>query len=247
MNINRTLRLSADQYMQDVVPKTQIYLHHTVGGSAKSSYLFWQSTADRVGTAFIVERDGTIYEVFSPHFWCYHLGLKTSSNTTANKQSIGIELASEGALRSGAELNTMLESAGLPDKFDNNWLYAFDIDPNKNVPASQWFKNAKKLYQYVVDVDKYVEFPAPVGPFRGFTYFDAYDDAQIAATNQLVRHLCDEFNIPKKLIGGTDLFRFDPALVTNFSGVLTHANVRSDKSDLNPSWDWTLTEAALYG
>lgn len=235
--------------MQDVVPKTQLYLHHTVGGSAISTYNYWEGKTNRVATAYIIERDGTIYEVFDPHYWAWHLGLKTASNTIANKQSIGIEIASEGALRSGAELNNSLAANGQPDRFENGMLYAFDIDParddtGKLLPASQWYKHAKRLYNISTDGAKYVDFPVPLGPFRGYTYFDTYDPKQVISTNWLVNQLCDQFNIPKVLVTG-DRFRFDASLITGFSGVLTHTNVRQDKSDLCPSWDWSLTEAAF--
>lgn len=66
MDIQKVLRLDATQYYQDMVPKRQIYLHHTVGGSAKSTVDYWNKTPERIGTAYIVERDGTIFEVFPP-------------------------------------------------------------------------------------------------------------------------------------------------------------------------------------
>lgn len=96
--INRLLRLPADQFYAERYPKKQIYVHHTVGGSAKSSFEYWQQSAEKVGTAYIIDRDGTIYEVFDPSCWAHHLGLHHPRNTELNRESIGIELASEGAL-----------------------------------------------------------------------------------------------------------------------------------------------------
>ena len=142
MDISTVMQLAPGDYFHDIVKKTQIYLHHTVGGSAKSTFDYWQAQANHVATAFIVERDGTIFQVYDPHLWAWHLGLKLPSNTQANKQSIGIEMASEGALRSGKELNTM---SGIT-KFDEDWLYAFDVD----VPP---FAHAKKLYSFITLAD----------------------------------------------------------------------------------------------
>ncbi len=96
--INRLLRLPADQFFQEAYPKRQIYIHHTVGGSAESSFNYWKDSPEKVGTAFIIDRDGTIFETFDPRYWCHHLGLHHKRNTQLNQQSIGIELASEGAL-----------------------------------------------------------------------------------------------------------------------------------------------------
>lgn len=97
--IDRSLRLPNDQFYPESFPKKQIYIHHTVGGSAKSSFNHWLQDPLKVGTAFLIDRDGTIFEVFDPRYWCHHLGLKHKRNTQLNQHSIGIELASEGALQ----------------------------------------------------------------------------------------------------------------------------------------------------
>lgn len=230
ININKTLRLTDGQYFKEETKKTQIVLHHTVGGSAKSTFNYWQSTPDRVATAYLVERDGTIYEVFDPKYWAWHLGLKTANNTECNKKSIGIELASEGALRSGKELNDRL---GQP-KFDENYIYAFDID----TPP---FAKAKKLYHFLLDQEGYYQcFPE----FRGYSLFDCYDEPQIVSTINLVNYLCEIFNIPKQLLPDEDKFEYN-ANAFNFNGIITHTNVRKDKSDLSPAWSWKRLEESL--
>lgn len=230
MNISKVYRLSSDQYMRDTVPKKQIYLHHTVGGSARSTYEYWHGQTNRVATAYIIDRDGTIYEVFDPWFWAWHLGLKTADNTQRNKESVGIELASEGALKSGYQLNQQLGAK----KFDEEWLYAFDID----TPP---FAHAKKLYHVVNDSSKFFDL---ILPFRGYWYFDAYEPAQVQACNELVNSLCLQFNVPRVLLPKDERFLFNQKY-TQFNGVLTHCNVRADKSDLSPAWDWDALEQVL--
>jgi N-acetyl-anhydromuramyl-L-alanine amidase AmpD len=225
ITINRQLRLTDDQYFKEHTDKTNICLHHTVGGSAKSTFDYWQSNPDRIATPYIVERDGTIYEVFDPSYWAHHLGLKMPKNIVYNQRTIGIELASEGALRSGHELNTRLGQ----EKFDTAYLYAFDID----TPP---FAHAKRLYHIFNDGDKF--FDCGIN-FRDYGFFDLYDEPQTVATIALVNHLCEQFNIPKQLVPFTDKLAFDTSILTNnWSGVYTHVNVRADKSDLSPAWDW---------
>jgi N-acetyl-anhydromuramyl-L-alanine amidase AmpD len=108
MTINtETLSLPLNQYIQQESAKSGIVLHHTVGGTAKSTVDYWKQTRDRIATAFVVERDGTIYQCFDPKFWAYHIG--DGSNEFDNKRFIGIELASEGAL---------IEKAGQLYKFN---------------------------------------------------------------------------------------------------------------------------------
>jgi len=95
--INRTNRLDKKDYVQAATKKSLIVLHHTVGGSANSTIDYWRSDPDKIGTAYVVDRDGTIFEVFDPKYWAYHLGLK-GTNGAVDKRSIGIEIASEGGL-----------------------------------------------------------------------------------------------------------------------------------------------------
>ena len=98
LNINRTMRLTTDQYIAEEHAKGLIVLHHTVGGSALSTFNWWQKyDPKRIATAFIIERDGTIYEVFNFRYWAFHLGLKGTGGAH-DRRSIGIEIASEGGL-----------------------------------------------------------------------------------------------------------------------------------------------------
>lgn len=57
----------------------------------------------RVGTAYVIGTDGTIYEFFPDDCWAWHLG---KGNGTANeRRTIGIEIVSEGPLRKDADGN----------------------------------------------------------------------------------------------------------------------------------------------
>jgi len=239
MNINTSLRLSKDQYYSTKFTKKQIYLHHTIGGSALSTFEYWQKSTERIGTAYLVERDGTIYQVFDDEGWAYHLGLKIIGNTKYNRESIGIELCSEGALRSGQELNKILLQSGIGVKFLDNYLYAFDIDKTSTGPIT-WFKNAKKLYNIQTDIGKYYD---NHDLWRGYRYFDAYEDLQLEAVFELIKYLCEKFSIPKKLIA-KDKSGFDLNLL-GIPGILCHANVRIDKTDVSVAFPWKKLEKYL--
>lgn len=117
----RNFRLSHSQYFPEAHPKDLIVLHHTVGGTAFSTYNWWQNNdRKRIATAFIVERDGTIYEVFDPRYWAYHLGL-SGTGGRVDRRSIGIEMASEGGLK---------EQNGTLYKFDRvNPQHVFQGEP----------------------------------------------------------------------------------------------------------------------
>lgn len=88
--------LDKNQYFNASFDKTQIYLHHTVSSTVESAFNWWNQTNERVGTAYIVDKDGSVYECFSPDKWAWHIG--AGSTSQHNKQSIGIEIVNEGWL-----------------------------------------------------------------------------------------------------------------------------------------------------
>jgi len=198
--IDRSLRLPDDQYVKVKADfKDLIVLHHTVGGSAESTYRWWLMDPARVGTAYIIERDGTIFEVFDPEYWCYHLKV---GDPEMDARSIGIELASEGAL-------TRV----------NEWLYAFD--------------GQKKLYHVVTDKGRFYDHG---DLWRGYQYFDSYDDPQIEACWKLCDYLIEKFGIPR--MTPADHLKEDRRKWWNFQGILGHHHVRPDKTDVHPGFAW---------
>jgi hypothetical protein len=100
VHVDRSMRLSKSDYFPDTVAKSGIALHHTVGGSARSTIDWWRADEARIGTAYIVERDGTVFEVFDPAAWAYQFGLRwpSAERLPFERRFIGIEIASEGGL-----------------------------------------------------------------------------------------------------------------------------------------------------
>lgn len=90
----RTLALPPDQYVRQRTEKDLVVLHHTAGGSDASSVSWWLRDPKRIATAFVIGRDGDVFQCFDPHFWAWHLGIGGS----IEKRSIGIELANWGGL-----------------------------------------------------------------------------------------------------------------------------------------------------
>ncbi|MGH3118341.1 MAG: peptidoglycan recognition protein family protein, partial [Gaiellales bacterium] len=105
--IDKSLRLPVSAYFPTREPKSGLAIHHTVGGSARSTFDYWKGNQELVGTAYIIDRNGTIYEVFEPTAWAWQFGLKWPSvdKIAFEKRFIGIEIASEGGLvESGGQL-----------------------------------------------------------------------------------------------------------------------------------------------
>ena len=89
--------LSNGQYLTQEYEKKSQFLHHTVSTNAMSAWRWWNSTPERVGTPFIIDRDGSIIECFDPKMWAFHLGIVGDDNWH-EKHSINIELTSAGPL-----------------------------------------------------------------------------------------------------------------------------------------------------
>lgn len=95
------------RYIDKEFTKTQIVLHHTVSnGSAQDVVNYWKQLPTKVGVCMIIERDGTINQLFSSKYYAGHLGLKPDHfneygipYTDLNKTSIAIELISWGGLK----------------------------------------------------------------------------------------------------------------------------------------------------
>jgi N-acetyl-anhydromuramyl-L-alanine amidase AmpD len=90
--------LTPNQYFARIHKKSNIVLHHTVSSSAASALRWWAHTPERIATAFLIEKDGSVIQAFDDKFWAHHLGIRSARNVMLNQQSIGIELVNEGFL-----------------------------------------------------------------------------------------------------------------------------------------------------
>src|SRR5262249_17429922 len=106
-----SLKLPESEYFPEAQHKTGIALHHTVCDSARTTLSLWerdrtpQGGTSHVATAYVIDKNGTIYEAFSPEYWAWQFGLSwpEARRTAFEKRFIGIEITSEGGLlqRSG--------------------------------------------------------------------------------------------------------------------------------------------------
>jgi hypothetical protein len=205
MNIKQ-IAFPASQYMQDVFPKKQIYLHHTAGNAnAEQVFKGWAANTERIATCVSISGkgtatiDGQIVQGFSSKYWAYHLGLKQDIFTkhkvpyqSLDKISIGIEICCWGQLT-------------LKDGKFYNYV-------NREVPADQ-----------VCELEK---------PFKGYKYFHNYTDAQIESTKELLLLWKEKYGIPLEY--NEDIWDITPRALKGEPGVYTHNSVRKDKVDIYP-------------
>lgn len=99
--------LKKGKYYDETQPKRIIVLHHTAGGSAQSSIDWWNQNTNKVATAYVIDRDGTILQTFPDDKWASALGIKqavfnkygvSNINTRLDQISVQIEIANWGQL-----------------------------------------------------------------------------------------------------------------------------------------------------
>ena len=192
--------LPAGQYFAEETKKIQIVLHHTVSAGTTNAVRDWfAQTTERVATAFVIGKGGSILELFDPKHWAYHIG--KGSTSQHNKQSIGIEIVNEGLLT----------------KTDNGFM---------------WFDGKHKYNGEVYEHNT---------AWRGSKYFAKYTDDQIISAGMLCGELCRIFNIPKRVMLG---FNYAPENL-QYNGIVSHHNLRPDKSDVSPAFDFNTFTRAL--
>lgn len=84
------------KFYDEKLPKKQIVLHHTVSGPGiKGDLKTWENYRSNIGTCVVIDRDGTVNQLFSSSRWAWHLGVGKKS---LDQESIGIELDNWGQL-----------------------------------------------------------------------------------------------------------------------------------------------------
>lgn len=91
-------KAAVNYYYPEVIKKDKILLHYTVG-TILSDLTVLTKPNNHVSVAYLVARSGTVYELFDPKAWAYHLGPNaTGGNTVQSQRSIAIEISNLGAL-----------------------------------------------------------------------------------------------------------------------------------------------------
>lgn len=109
LKIDRTKYiLNRTNYIQEEHKKNLLVLHYTAGSTASGAFETWNNKAivnihgeqvwSKVSTPYILDRDGTIYEVYDPKFYSYHLGINSDPKHLQHKRSVSIEIVNFGSL-----------------------------------------------------------------------------------------------------------------------------------------------------
>ena len=203
LNIQQ-VQFPENQYIKEVHPKKQIYLHHTAGGpDGVKTFSHWANNKERIATCVTISGpgavDGQIVQGFSSQHWAFHLGLKESTF-----QRFGVPYQSLDRISIGIEVCNWGHLTKKGNKF---FTYV-----NRELPADQ-----------VIELEI---------PFKGQRFFHNYSDAQIESVHKLLLFWKEKYGIP--LTYKENIWDISKEALAGVPGVYTHNSVRTDKVDVYP-------------
>jgi hypothetical protein len=199
----------SSQYMSEEITKTQIFLHHTAGNSNPIGvYDDWKSNPERIATCVVIG------------------GNPGTQKSWIDGEAIKGYSSKLWAYHLGLKESTF-QKFGLPYKSLDKISVAVEV-----CNWGQLTKKGDKFYNYVNKVVPNNEVIILDKPHRGYTYFHAYTDAQIATLKELILSWGDYYKIP--LDYNEDIWDVTTRALKGESGIYTHNSVRYDKVDLSP-------------
>lgn len=194
---------SSNFWYPQIIKKQKVVIHGTAGMGPASDIGELSKPNNHVSVAYVVARDGTIYQIFPDDGWAYHLGSTSSApNSIWSQKTVAIEVCNILGLKESQEDHEIL------------------LD-TYNKPYCK--KSDTQFYQ--------------VCDYRGFKYFASFTDAQYTSVNSLVVNICKKFAIPfSKLPIGHEYEWYSKV---PDSSIFTHTNVRKDKIDMSPAFDFS--------
>jgi len=205
MNILQ-VEFPANQYIREEHPKKQIYLHHTAGNNSGTNvFRWWASNPERISTCVVIAGPGS---------------------SDGDGRIVQGFSSKYWGFHLGIKRNT----------FDRFGLPFINLDKlSIGIEVCNWgqlsFTNGK-FYNHVGGEVPENQVTKLDVPYKGFTYFHSYSDAQIASIKELLLLWKDRYNIP--LTYREDIWNVTSRALRGEAGVFTHNSVRTDKVDVYP-------------
>jgi len=199
----------------------QCVLHYDAAGTARESFRILHELRG-LSVHFLVDLDGTIYQTLDVQERAWHA-------TTANDRSVGIEIASIGAMPVGEDAAQAewyaKDPAGqtritVPTRFGDGGLLTpgFLGRPARNEPIRGRVQGVE-LSQYDFTAEQY----------RALMHLTA------ALCRTLPKIKCD---YPRDNRGRLIQEKLPDEMLARFQGVLGHYHIQTNKVDPGPAFDW---------
>jgi len=204
--------LPDDQYFREETPKKNIYLHHTAGNANAASVIEdWAHSDERIATSFIIAGPppkGVTEWTDGKIYQCF------SSRYWAYHLGIKATKTPPGSL---PPMQLQKQSIGI-EICNYGWL--------TKRPDGKYINYVGGIMppESIVDLGH---------EYRGYRYWHAYTDAQLASVSALVKYLCNKWEIPTEY-KGIEMFELDERAFKGEPGIWTHSSVRIDKWDCSP-------------
>ena len=199
----------------------QLVLHFDNCGTSRTCFQVLQDDRD-LSVHFMVDLDGTIYQTLD-------LKERARHATISNDRSIGVEIANIGG-----------------------------FSPAKKNPLAEWYKTGADGVTTItlparfgdggLRTKNFIAQPARPQPVRGVIQGEAleqydYTPEQYAALTRLTAALCKVFpklpcRYPVDAAGKLIPHKLPDAALKQYSGVLGHYHIQTNKTDPGPAFDW---------
>lgn len=216
MQIDQTrFRLKPDQFFPTEQKKDLIVLHFTAGTTASGAHATW-----------ITPVNGRQQRVATAYVVDLDGTVYEFFPPSAWAYHLGMKTGNPGWIQDKRSIGIEIVNPG-PLKAVGEALHWYP--QNFGV---EWCKKT--------DAKKYV-----AANYRGYDFYAAFPEAQQEAVRELVAQLAERFSIPKVLPPEQKRTAFDPGFFQQFQGIASHQNLRADKVDIGPAWDWAALAARL--
>ncbi len=204
----RDLPMPRSEYLPSVVPKRTIVLHHTAGSHRPDNVIRWWSSDNqgRVATAFVIGGLPTS----GPADTSFDGVIYRAFDERYWAYHLGIQGPGAGTLDAQAVAIEICNWGFLRKTADGRYLNYVGGE----VPDDQVVKLAK--------------------PFRGFSFYHRYTDAQLVSVRMLVLDLADKFSVQVKGKYAAGWFKESQQALAGAPGLWSHIHYRLDKTDLSP-------------
>jgi hypothetical protein len=206
----KQIPLHHSQYVNENTKKLQIVLHHTAGNSsAPATIKMWdKDDRGRIATCIVISGKGLSKDTFDGEI-CQAFSSKNWAYHLGIKpdvfRAMGVPYQRLDKMTIGIEICNWG-----PLKLKDGKYYNY---VNREVPLDQ-----------VCVLDK---------PYKGYTYYHAYTDAQIESVRQLLVYWHGVYGI-SLTYNESDMWSVSKNALSGVAGVYTHNSYRRDKSDISP-------------
>jgi len=199
----------------------QFVYHYDVCGTSRQCFKVLHDLRG-LSVQFMLDLDGTIYQTLDLKERAWHA-------TTSNSRSVGIEIANMGAYGN-------VEKSPFAD-----W-YARDAAGQTRITIPERFGDGGLLTKNFVGHPRLNDPVVGTAQGRQLTQYD-YTPEQYAALARLTAALCKVFqkikcDYPRDAQGKLVMQKLPDAELQNYSGLLGHWHIQTNKVDPGPAFDW---------